>query len=74
MSQRTEAEVLLLWGHLQENGATLNGIIEECLISRLFIVKISIEGISMTWRKTWKLAVVKPLLTLVLNGQEETCN
>lgn len=74
MSQRTEAEVLLLWGHLQENGAILNGIIEECLISRLFIVKISVEGISMTWRKTWKLAVVKPLLTLVLNGQEETCN
>ena len=44
MSQRKEAEVLLLWGHLQENGATLNGILEECLIAGLFIVKISIEG------------------------------
>lgn len=45
---RKEAEVLLLSGPLQENGATLNGIIEECLIAGLFIVKISIEVISVT--------------------------
>lgn len=31
-------------GPLQENGARLNGILEECLIAGIFIVKISIEG------------------------------
>lgn len=42
---------------------SLNGIIGECLITRLLRVKVSIEKISVTRRKTWKTAVAKPWQT-----------
>ena len=39
---------------------SLNGIIGKCLITRLLKVKVSMEKISVTWRRTWKTAVAKP--------------